>query len=113
MSTREHEIETRLEKADTDNWAVYNEHELLEGSVPAWCVTKEDNNGKFLYDVSNVPQGEGDREIAEFIAHSPEDIRYLLDRVANQERHIALLRSLVDNPPQVQYVVTTSNSINL
>lgn len=90
------EIRDRLFEATPGPWSAANEHGLMDGADPAWCVSRmrpgfeamdgtdvdeRGRTGGYLYDVAYV-ETEGRSEAdAEFIAHARQDVVELLAEV--------------------------------
>lgn len=50
-----------LAKATPGPWICADEHGLMPGAVPAWCVSKTNTKGKWAGDIAYLPQ-EGGKE---------------------------------------------------
>jgi hypothetical protein len=95
------DIRARLAAVTPGPWSAADEHGLLPGAGPAWCVSRmrpgyesmspEDG---YMYDIADLGDYDRAEADAEFIAHAPEDIRFLLNEVDRLTVELRTRRSL-------------------
>jgi hypothetical protein len=73
-------IKARAEAATEGPWRADDEHGLMPGAAPAWCVSRSGADGTYLSDVAYTT-GTHEQGDAEFIAHARTDIPELVAEV--------------------------------
>jgi hypothetical protein len=97
-------IEKRANAATEGAWSAADEHGLMSGAMPAWCVSRLDAVGRYRGDVAYLPQRDGvEQPDAEFIAHAREDVPALIAEVRR-------LRALSAHP--AEEAVTTVEELD-
>lgn len=75
-------IEARAGAATPGPWSAADEHGLMEGATPAWCVSRDMTTGKWMSDICYVESGVTFEEPdAEFIAAARADVPALVAEV--------------------------------
>ena len=64
ISARLDEWEQSAREATPGPWSAADEHGLMPGTTPAWCVSQMTPAGAYVQDVADIPQG-GDSEEAD------------------------------------------------
>ena len=88
ITARLDEWEQSAREATPGPWSAADEHGLMPGATPAWCVSQLTPAGAYVQDVSDIPQG-GDSEEADarhIALHNPAVILTL----------VAALRAIVN-----------------
>ena len=86
MTSREAEIQARLDAATPGPWEVYDPG---DGTARLWTVRDNEDDAERLI---HEPIGYLDWDNGELIANAPADLAYLLARVATLEAQVAAVR---------------------
>lgn len=75
-------------KATPGPWSAADEHSLIEGATPAWCVSRDTaDGGKWMYDVCYVESGiafeEADAELIAVMRNVLPELLDALEKVLN------------------------------
>ena len=90
-------LETTAKAATPGPWRAADQHGLMWGSTPVWCVSLADDAGMFLGDIAYLPQRDGiEKPDAEHIAtFDPATVLALIARVRAAEAALKRAESTV------------------
>jgi hypothetical protein len=103
------ELRALADRATPLPWSAADEHGLMAGATPAWCVSRDNaETGEWMYDVA-YGCGRNEEADARYIAAACSSVPALLDRLAAAEAALAdsrQNRTIVNIPsdPASEYV---------